>query len=223
MTVAMAAARIQTKLRSWTCNYCKTGLCRSCPGVVRVNAELWICKHGEQHRAPYCLDCKNESTDDVDPVHWRCLDRHACATRVQVRQENNELYQMIVSCIAAGDLERKRKRLDTERALELIDPVTDAEIELLHDAENRADQAAGVERKQTKPKPPPRPTSGVCECGCEGKTKGGKFVPGHDAKLASALKKLIEEFDPDAYAEMKRRGWLKKLPKALRERMETTP
>ncbi len=27
----------------------------------------------------------------------------------------------------------------------------------------------------------------LCECGCGGETKGGKFLPGHDQKLRSKL------------------------------------
>lgn len=29
----------------------------------------------------------------------------------------------------------------------------------------------------------------ICDCGCGGKTKGGKFLPGHDQKLRSAIEK----------------------------------
>lgn len=32
-----------------------------------------------------------------------------------------------------------------------------------------------------------------CGCGCGGKTKGGKFLPGHDMKLKSALITSIKE------------------------------
>lgn len=31
-----------------------------------------------------------------------------------------------------------------------------------------------------------------CECGCGGQTKGGRFLPGHDAKYHSALRKAEE-------------------------------
>lgn len=32
-----------------------------------------------------------------------------------------------------------------------------------------------------------------CACGCGAKTKGGKFLPGHDMKLKSRLIKAIKE------------------------------
>ena len=31
----------------------------------------------------------------------------------------------------------------------------------------------------------------VCNCGCGEKTKGGKFRPGHDQKLRSAIEKAV--------------------------------
>lgn len=33
-----------------------------------------------------------------------------------------------------------------------------------------------------KPQPPR-----ICACGCKTKTKGGRYLPGHDAKLVSAI------------------------------------
>lgn len=31
------------------------------------------------------------------------------------------------------------------------------------------------------------PKTGTCQCGCNGTTKGGKFLPGHDARFVSTL------------------------------------
>jgi len=47
-----------------------------------------------------------------------------------------------------------------------------------------------------------------CECGCKAMAKAGRmFLPGHDAKLHSALRKAAEDDDPKAKAELKARGW----------------
>lgn len=54
-----------------------------------------------------------------------------------------------------------------------------------------------------------RPTAGVCQCGCEGPTKGGKFQPGHDAKLKGRLRKAAQDGDEEAHAELVDRGWVK--------------
>ena len=32
-----------------------------------------------------------------------------------------------------------------------------------------------------------------CQCGCKGITKGGRFLPGHDAKLKSKLVKACKQ------------------------------
>lgn len=45
----------------------------------------------------------------------------------------------------------------------------------------------------------------ACECGCGALTRrGSKFLPGHDAKLKSALRKATT---PEAKKELKSRGW----------------
>lgn len=41
--------------------------------------------------------------------------------------------------------------------------------------------------ENTKTREPAKPKVGVCKCGCEGATKGGNFLPGHDARLVSTL------------------------------------
>lgn len=45
--------------------------------------------------------------------------------------------------------------------------------------ENAAEKTA--KRAESKPK------TGTCVCGCAGTTKGGKFLPGHDARFVSVL------------------------------------
>ncbi len=80
------------------------------------------------------------------------------------------------------------------------------------------DVAADLGRPRTtrKPRTPraPRPTEGQCICGCEGKTRGGRFVPGHDAKLKSVLRKQILAGDESARARMIELGWEKYVPVA---------
>lgn len=47
----------------------------------------------------------------------------------------------------------------------------------------------------------------TCECGCGEYTRGGRFLPGHDAKLKSALLARARAGDTEAQAELERRGW----------------
>lgn len=64
-----------------------------------------------------------------------------------------------------------------------------------------------TEKKADQPKP-------RCECGCGSETKGGKFRPGHDAKLKSELSRTYTQSDDRAAialakAEAYARGWYK--------------
>jgi len=53
-----------------------------------------------------------------------------------------------------------------------------------------------------------RPEPKSCECGCGKLAKGGsKFLPGHDAKLRSRLRKAAECGDAKAKAALSARGW----------------
>lgn len=45
-------------------------------------------------------------------------------------------------------------------------------------------QAMAKEENKT-PRAAAKPKTGVCKCGCEGTTKGGNFLPGHDARYVS--------------------------------------
>lgn len=56
-----------------------------------------------------------------------------------------------------------------------------------------------------------RPANPLCSCGCGKKTKGGRFVPGHDAQLRSELETIVEAGGPSARPAreaLKRFGWL---------------
>lgn len=49
-----------------------------------------------------------------------------------------------------------------------------------------------------------------CECGCGGQTRGGRFQPGHDAKLKGSLLRRAAGGDTAATEELRRRGWEKR-------------
>lgn len=48
-----------------------------------------------------------------------------------------------------------------------------------------------------------------CECGCEATTKGGRFLPGHDAKLKAALIKEALDGSKRAVTKLEKLGWKK--------------
>lgn len=47
----------------------------------------------------------------------------------------------------------------------------------------------------------------ICECGCDATTKGGDFLPGHDAKLRGVLLSKYDGGDTEAGRALVRRGW----------------
>lgn len=46
-------------------------------------------------KAVHCLDCKNTSTQDVDPNSWSCIDQAACLVRQETRRRNNPILQTL--------------------------------------------------------------------------------------------------------------------------------
>lgn len=54
----------------------------------------------------------------------------------------------------------------------------------------------------------PRKSSARCLCGCGQLPRGGKFLPGHDARLAARLNKLAARGDEKAIARLEELGWV---------------
>lgn len=77
-----------------------------------------------------------------------------------------------------------------------------------------SDRAIAKAKKADTAKQQRRATGNSCECGCGGTTGGGRFLPGHDAKLKSQLVKAALSGDSNATADLERRGWTKFLEKA---------
>lgn len=48
-----------------------------------------------------------------------------------------------------------------------------------------------------------------CECGCGNRTKGGRFLPGHDAKLKKSLIEAALGGSKRATAKLEELGWTK--------------
>lgn len=73
-----------------------------------------------------------------------------------------------------------------QKAIEEENDVTKATVEQGKRGPGRPRKAAtpAVAGRAVK-----KPKGQLCECGCGGMTKGGKFIPGHDAKLHNKVKK----------------------------------
>jgi hypothetical protein len=112
---------------------------------------------------------------------------------------NNPLWQMLQQVKTAGANDRKRRRLEKERlAAGIPADVEDQELERL------LDEARPVRNKHSTP----RPSSGACVC-CGEVTRGGSFLPGHDAKYKSMLRAKAKGGDQAAQQLLIDRGWAK--------------
>lgn len=85
--------------------------------------------------------------------------------------------------------------------------------------EAKAAKAAATPKAEKAPKRPrttaPAAKGGVCLCGC-GAAVARRFLPGHDAKLASRMLAAVKAGDSAAYHRMIELGWEKKIPAAIR-------
>jgi len=74
-------------------------------------------------------------------------------------------------------------------------------IDKCREKENKKPKASGTPRVvRLEPAP--------CLCGCGGVARAGRrFLPGHDAKLKSALRKQAHEGDKSAERRLKELGW----------------
>lgn len=64
-----------------------------------------------------------------------------------------------------------------------------------------------VARPQELTRQESRRTPRLCLCGCGGMTRGGRFLPGHDAKLKGRLLRRLADGDEAAMDELTALGW----------------
>lgn len=64
---------------------------------------------------------------------------------------------------------------------------------LLANIRKAKEMAKITEDKAKTEKAKAAPKTGTCQCGCAGTTKGGKFLPGHDARFVSTLVTTVED------------------------------
>lgn len=189
-TTAPAGAPLQVRKNGlWRCNFCKGHLHQSCPGAVKdahPKQQLWICYCCGINNVR-CLSCG--ATEDIDTERWVCTDSYVCQGRVELRRQNSPLVTLLQQCKVAAVNARRLRRVETAR---IWARVPSNEERMLEEA-----------RKASTPR---RGTTGTCEC-CGEATKGGKFLPGHDARLKSRLRNEAKNGSKEAAAELKERGW----------------
>ena len=69
---------------------------------------------------------------------------------------------------------------------------------------------AKIQENAEKAQRSSKPKTGTCVCGCAGETKGGKFLPGHDARFVSTLVGQVVDAKFTAKAEKEARQALTK-------------
>jgi hypothetical protein len=127
--------------------------------------------------------------DEVNPETWSCLDKSGCEGRIAARLTQAPLWNMLQQCKVSSTNTRRSRRLVAAALKEAIGPEVDE-----------------FDRPIVRPPRQPRPSAGVCEC-CGSPTKGGKFLPGHDARMKSRLRTAAKAGDGTAQAELNKRGW----------------
>jgi hypothetical protein len=63
----------------------------------------------------------------------------------------------------------------------------------------------------------------LCQCGCEESTKGGRYLPGHDAKHKSALVAAALAGSKRATTKLEQLGWKKFLDAKLAKQDKVAP
>lgn len=146
-----------------TCGHCNVKHHDTCPGGVRNgNGSIYLCGCScARAGVRRCTDCNNRNLEEVGE-DWRCLDRDACAADVARR-------------VAESPIGRFLSQRQAERSREAQgDTLAGGEGQTCREPIARASRG-------------PRSAGRDCLCGCEGQTRGGKFLPGHDSKYLNQL------------------------------------
>lgn len=150
------------------CGHCGTGRHSSCV-VATENGDWSLTRCGcgcPPSLGARCLDCGERNPLLVAP-DMHCVDRLDCEAAIAARLAVNPIHQVLQQALAD-----KRRR--------------QAEYEAAHPELTQAKQERLAGLRQS------RPTSGSCLC-CGGPTKGGLFLPGHDARLVARLARSVDD------------------------------
>lgn len=108
------------------------------------------------------------------------------------------------------------RRSICQRKLQLTNEIASGKVPILnHDPLKGGDNMATdtkTAKARTK-KTAPKTKAQKCSDGCGGMTKGGRFLPGHDAKLKSRLIGSAASGSAKAVDELKKLGWERYIPK----------
>lgn len=189
------------------CQQCKEDHHEACPGAFENGApdRLWICPCPADHqrKRPFCRRCKHET--EINPEKWLCIDVSACAARVEKRLAADPLIQSIRSAQAKAEATKLKER-EMARGRRAIETDVRAEVEGAVAAHQARRRPAHAPRKSAFTKLE-APRYSECLC-CGQPTKGGRFIPGHDARL---IGQIIRNTSPATdLAPAKAADWMRK-------------
>jgi len=160
--------KIKTTTGKHKCGFCTWGQRHDlCPSGTLNGSGLEViqcpcgCERSQQYK---CLDCGTRDQGEIDQSTWRCIDKDGCNARIEHRLATNPVIVQIREVRAAAAQGKEQLRAQ-ERARRI---------------------EAGEDVPAVRVKRDPRPASGQC-LHCGEPTKGGKFLPGHDAAYLSIL------------------------------------
>lgn len=150
-----------------------------------------------QHRCGFCLDGKCDDGKCVSAIYWdqshqlyicpcECNVGHTRCTRCGQRDVEVTTDTSVCVDVEGCDGELAKKRANNPSYMAIL----------------AAREAAMGSRKASEARPVPRPgsasrsSSGACLC-CGEPTRGGLFLPGHDARYVSLQADAFLAADPD--------------------------
>ena len=167
-----------THKRGIRCGWCLNGCHESCAVTVNLNS-----REGSKPRLWNC-SCNCNTTGKYTPGHprTRCI---ACGRRDVKTGENG---RCVDTTECQGFVEDRRAKNPQWQALQTIHK------DRMPEKHPRPEAHSKLESVPKTPKTPktPKAKTGQCRC-CNEPTKGGQFLPGHDARYVSQQAKLIVE------------------------------
>lgn len=164
--------------------WCESGHHHLCPGVLPDAAFQGEGKNAKRMDVKCACDC----------AHDRC---RVCGRRGLELDDTNR-------CADAEDCHEYMKAKPKHPAVQQIEQIRHESAEKARKSrENNRRSACASKSAEGRDDTSERQREGRCHC-CGGATKGGRFLPGHDAKLKGMLNR---EGTPEAMAERAARGW----------------
>jgi hypothetical protein len=150
----------------YACGWCGSGACDRCVvALENGDGSLLRCGCGcPRSQGVRCVQCGETDPNLVGPG-MLCADRLDCEAAVRARRDANPIWQSLQQVQAAAAAKRVAELTPEQRA-------------------ERQERFSKLRES--------RPATGTCLC-CGEATKGGLFLPGHDARFVAFLSGFVGE------------------------------